>query len=115
MIAAGPLDRRITIQRQDVSQSESGAEVVRWVDVATVYAKKKETAGYERFASAQFVGRAAKQFLIRWSSEVAGITTKHRVIFDGREHDIVDVREVGRREGIELDCTVRSEVQMVNT
>jgi SPP1 family predicted phage head-tail adaptor len=106
---AGRLDRRITIQGKVVTQDEFGGEVVTWSDVATVWAEKIENRGQERFSAQQFVGKSAKTFKIRWSATVAVVTTEHRVVFDGRQHDIHDVREVGRREGIEIDCTVRSE------
>jgi SPP1 family predicted phage head-tail adaptor len=106
---AGPLDRRITIQGKVVTHNEYGEEIVTWSTVATVWAQKIENRGQERFAAQQFVGKSAKTFKIRWSTAVAAVTTEHRVTFDGRQHDIQDVRELGRREGIEIDVTVRSE------
>lgn len=106
---AGTLDRRITIQRQTSTLSDSGDPVVVWADVATVYARKLENRGQERFTTQQIVGRAMKTFQFRWSATVAEVTTKHRIVFDGRDHDITDVREIGRREGIEVDCFAPSE------
>lgn len=106
---AGRLDRRITIQGKSTTQSDSGEEVVSWVDVATVWAEKVENRGSERFATRQFVGHAVTTFRFRWSSTVAVVTTEHRISYDGREFDITDVREIGRREGLEVDCYVPSE------
>jgi SPP1 family predicted phage head-tail adaptor len=101
---AGQFDRRITIQRQSITQSDSGEEIVTWVDVATVWARKIENRGEERFASQQFIGHAVKTFQIRWSTLVAELTIEHRIVFDGRTFDITDIRELARREGIEFDC-----------
>lgn len=106
---AGRRDRRITIQRKVISHDDYGAEVVTWSAVATVWAEKIEARGQERFNAQQFVGKSAKSFRFLWSAAVAVVTTEHRILFDDREHDIHDVREIGRREGIEVDCTVRSE------
>lgn len=110
---AGGLDRRITIQRQSVAQSDSGEEVITWVDVAEVWARKVENRGDERFAQQQAVGHAPKTFVIRWSSTVAEVTDEHRIVFDGRNFNITDIRELGRREGIELDAWAPGELPLV--
>lgn len=106
---AGKLDRRITIQGKSITQSDSGDEVVTWGDVATVWAEKIEIDGVERFTVKQIVGHAVKTFRFRWSSTVAAITSEHRLVFDDRDYDITDVREIGRREGLEVDCYAPSE------
>lgn len=108
-LRAGELDRRIRIDGKSITHSDSGEEIVTWVEVDTVYAKKVEARGAERFAAQQYVGHAIKTFRIRWSEIVAVVTTEHRLVFDGRNHDITDVREIGRREGIEIDCYIPSE------
>lgn len=106
---AGLLDRRISIKRKSITQSDSGQEVVSWVDVATVWARKVENRGDERFAAQQLVGHAIKTFVIRWSDTVKEVTAEHRITFDGRDYNITDVRELGRREGIEIDCWAPAE------
>lgn len=106
---AGLLDRRITIQGKIVTQDDFGGEVVTWADVATVWAEELELHGLERYALRQFVGHALRTFRIRWSAAVAVVTTEHQVVYNGRTFDITDVREIGRREGIEIDCYAPSE------
>lgn len=107
---AGKLDRRIVIQGKSITRSDSGEEIVSWADVATVWAEKIEAKGAERFAAQQFIGHAIKTFRIRWSSTVTEVTTEHRIVFDGRNHDITDVREAfGRHEGLDIDCYAQSE------
>jgi SPP1 family predicted phage head-tail adaptor len=104
------LDRRITIQGQSLSHSDSGEEVVTWEDVATVWAEKRENAGAERFAARQNVGYAVKTFAFRWSNAVKGVTVEDRILFDGRYFNITDVREIGRRVGIEVDAYAAGEI-----
>lgn len=109
MIRAGRLDRRIDIQERVVSQDDFGSEVISWSTIATVSAEKIENNGQERFQTAQFVGKTSRSFRFRWSNAVKVVTVLHRIVFDGVAHDIVAVREIGRREGIMVDCTARSE------
>lgn len=106
---AGNLDRRITIQGKTITQDDFGAEVETWGDVATVWAQEVELRGMERYSMRQIVGHALRTFRIRWSPTVAVITTEHRIEYAGRLFDITDVREVGRQEGIEIDCYAPSE------
>lgn len=105
----GDLDRRIQIREKVVTQDDFGEEIVTWNTVATVSAEKIENNGQERFSTAQFVGKRVCSFQFRWSSAVKGTTTLHKVLFDEVEFDIVAVKEIGRREGMRVDCTARSE------
>lgn len=108
-LQAGKLDRRITIMAPVVGHSDSGAEIVTWSELATTWAQKIERSGNERFADRQLVGSSLCTFRFRWNSTNKQVTTEHQIIFDGRTHDILDVREIERRAGIEVDCSVRSE------
>lgn len=111
---AANLDRTITIQKKAVTQNDSGDEVETWSTLAVVSAEKLEGTGGERFTSQQFIAEGAKTFRIRWSKRLKVVTTEHRISFDDRIYDIVDVQEIGRREGLRLDCRVRTE-QPVDT
>jgi len=109
MMKAGDLDRRITIEDQTITNSDSGEEIITWLPLITVWARKIEAKGAERFAGQELFGSAVKTFQIRWSIFSSQITTKHRLIYDGRTYDITDVREIGRREGLEIDAFTPSE------
>lgn len=111
---AGRLDRRLTIQKKTVTQNSAGEEIETWSTHATVSAIKLENRGAERFTSQQLLGEGVKTFQIRWSNRVKALTSEHRILFDNRIHEIKDIRELGRREGIEIDCTVRNELPMAS-
>lgn len=111
---AGRLDRRIVIYRNFPTQSSSGAPVDSWQAAANVAASVKWDRGSERFVTQQIVGKSAVTFTIRYSSNVSGITVADRINFDGRDYDIRDVRELGRRKGIEIDASVRSDTALVD-
>lgn len=111
---AGRMDRRIAIQQPAVTQSDSGQEIVAWTTLRTVWAEKIENRGQERFAAQQLVGHAIKTFKIRWASAIASaLTNEYRITFDGRIFDITDIRELGRHEGIEIDCFASGEEPMI--
>lgn len=99
---AGDMDRRITIQERHETESPSGAPIITWEDVATVWAEVQQQGGREFFAAVQVVSERRVVFRLRW---LDGITVLHRVIYEDREHDIAEVRELGRRAGLELHTT----------
>ena len=49
------------------------------------------------------------RFQIRYSSTVANLDTRDWVLFDGRTYDLIAVKEIGRREGLELTGAARAE------
>ena len=102
----GLLDRRVKIQALTTAADGAGQPVETWSDIATVWARVRPFRGGERFLARQVVGQAVTTFEIRHR---AGVTILNRLVYAGRSWDIHDVREVGRREGLELDATARSE------
>lgn len=103
---AGKLDRRVTIRRATVTYDAFNNQVETWADVATVWAQQRPSRGSERFTAQEIAGAAVMTFHMRFRSD---LTIKDRIQYDGREWDIADVREIGRRVVIEIDCTARAE------
>lgn len=99
---AGDIDRRITIERFTQTQAPDGSPIETWAPLGTVWAKVDQQGGREFFATAQEVSERKVVFRIRW---IEGLTVLDRVMCDGAEHDIVEVRRLGRKEGVELHCT----------
>lgn len=111
---AGQLRKTIAIYRNTPTISDGGSLVDNWALYAEVAAAVKYDRGNERFAVQQIVGRGVVTFRLRWSSDVRGVVSKDLIRFDGREYDIKDMREVGRREGIEIDAAARSEAPLIS-
>ena len=104
---AGDLDRSIDIQTSTATQNSVGEPILTWADVASaVPARVMPTRGGERFTAQQVVGDAVTTFRIRYRT---GVTVRNRIVYDGKNWDIRDVREIGRREGLEIDATARSD------
>lgn len=95
----GKMDRRIALQSLTVTKSSSGAPQNTWTTQATVWAEFRQTKGTEVLEQAQERTKESGIFFIRYRSDVA---TTWRVQYAGRDWDIVAVREIGRREGLEL-------------
>jgi SPP1 family predicted phage head-tail adaptor len=106
---AGRLDRRITIERATETRDAFNNPVLAWGPLATVWASVEHIRDSERW-SAQEVGAAVQmRFQIRYSQAVADVNPKDRLTYEGREFDIVAVKELGRREGLELTAAARAD------
>lgn len=109
MIRAGELDRRITIQRALITRDAFNAEVETWTDLCTVWAKYEPVRDGEKFRAGERAADLSARFTIRHSSQVADINGRDRLIFENRTHQIINHKEIGRREGIELTTVARSD------
>lgn len=118
------LDRRIDIERKDVTSDEYGQEVPGWTKIAQRRpAAVRPVRGDERFEAEQFVARQQTEFIMRWALSIAELSPLDRIIYpagmaptDAEIYDIIEVVEVGRREGFRVVAARRAEVSgSVNT
>ncbi|MGF7161282.1 SPP1 family predicted phage head-tail adaptor [Rhodoligotrophos appendicifer] len=105
LLAAGELDRRITIQRSAPVSNRFNEKVDVWSDLATVWAKKEDLSDRERIAAQEVSAEAMARFRIRWSARVADVNAKDRIVYRGKVYGITAVKEIGRRVGLELSAT----------
>lgn len=108
-LAAGDLDRRLRIERAVLTRDGFGEEIAVWGLLAGVWAGKRDVSDRERIASAEVAAEITTRFVIRWSPDVADVNPKDRIVFDGRIFDISGVKEIGRREGLEVSAAARAE------
>jgi SPP1 family predicted phage head-tail adaptor len=106
---AGKLDRRITLERATKAQDEYGEEVLTWGTLATVWASFKPVSDGERMAAREVSAELTARFQIRWDSAWSDLSAQDRLIFDGKTYSISGVKEIGRREGIEITAAVRND------
>lgn len=101
MLAAGRLDRRITLQRKTVTRSASGEPSETWATLAAVWAHKLPMTGREFYtaAGAQIASEETARWRIRW---LAGLTVQDRILEGAKVWEIRNVAEIGRAEGVEL-------------
>lgn len=98
---AGRLDRSVTLQRSTNSVDAAGTPVFTWTDIATVRAEIVQ-ASTEEFIRAQ--GASDETITIFRIRYLDGITNADRVLYGAALHNIKEVKEIGRRKGLELRC-----------
>jgi SPP1 family predicted phage head-tail adaptor len=98
---AGPLDRRVTLQRPAETRGAAGDSLIGYQTVAEVWAGKRDMRGREVLAAGATLAEVETLITIRWRSD---IRPAWRVLLDGRAYDIQGMAEVGRRDGLELRC-----------
>ena len=99
---AGKLNKRVIIQQYAATRDDYGGEVLTWSDIVTAWAQKAHRTSREFFAAQKVNAETTDMFIIRHYS---GITTKMRVIFDGKTYDIIGANDPdGRRREIQLMC-----------
>jgi SPP1 family predicted phage head-tail adaptor len=109
MIAAGKLDRRITLLGITGAVDDGYTSTPGWATMATVWAQYLPGAGQERTEQAERSATIVETFRIRWSSDVADLTPSDRLVFQDRTYDIKSAVELGRREAIEIKAVARAD------
>lgn len=87
-IPAALLDQRVTIQRKQVTRDAYNAEMVAWVDEATVWMQVQPLSGREYVAMRAAQSDVSTRFRCRYRP---GITTAHRLVWMGRPFNIIEV------------------------
>ena len=112
VLPAGKRDRRIKIERFTVVQNSLGEEIRTWAELATVWAAKKDISDRERIQAQEVSAEITTRFTILYSTDVDDTNPKDRIEFpiaSGTYFDIYGVKELGRREGLEITATARAD------
>lgn len=96
------MDRLVALQSQAQGVAANGERTGSWSTYASVWAEMREISGREVIASGTDQAQKQVIFFIRYRSDV---TERHRMSYDGDFYDIENIREIGRRAGLELRCT----------
>jgi head-tail adaptor len=110
---AGRLDRTIKLQRFTKTWVwlQSGGiwqQKAEWADLATVHATIVQTGGREYLARSAIIEESLMTATIRFRD----VTVLDRVIYGNydRVWNIQEIREIGRRRGLELHCESKGEL-----
>lgn len=109
MILAGELYRKISIRRASFAANAFNEPVATWAVIAEMRAKVTPVQDGERLRAGETLASKMSRFVIRWSSVSRTIGPADRIMLEGREYDINGVKEIGRREGVEITATARAE------
>ena len=96
---AGQLDRTIIIQRVSTTVDAAGTPAEMWTDLVTLRAQIVKGSTEEFIRGSGASDETAIAFRTWWRD---GITNADRVIYEGVVHNLKEIKELGRRSGMEL-------------
>jgi SPP1 family predicted phage head-tail adaptor len=109
-MTAGKMDRRIRIERATATDDGfTSAGTVTWSLLAEVWAEVTPISDGERWRAGEVAAHVTHRFRIRYSSTVAGITPADRIIYQGDAFNISGVKEIGRRQKLEITASARAD------
>lgn len=92
---SGSMDQRVTLQSRSVTKDAMGQDVITWVDVATVWARRINQRSAEAFQAAQMGDDDVVELHIRHRTDVR---TTWRLQWGGVGYDITSVSDFGGRK-----------------
>jgi len=102
----GERNRLVTIQQVTDGQDTEGAPTESWATLTQAWAAKMDLTGRERLAAEQMTASYDTRWQIGYRAdmdpELVDVAKVRRLIYQGRNYDIVAASMVGLREGIEL-------------
>ena len=91
-MAAGRLNKRITIQVKSTVRTDTGGVEEAWVDVGSVWAHTWGATGQEKqIAATSGLAQVFRHFRIRY---YLGLTSEHRVLYAGQSYNVSFVNHV---------------------
>ncbi len=100
---AGRLDRKLTLQKPTTTEDKYGEEQTTWNNYRDVWAGIQKQSGREMFEAGK-LAEVDMVFKIRYLSE---IDETWRIQYDGKDFDINHIKELGRKDGLEIAATAR--------
>tara|TARA_R100001440_G_C2429925_1_gene104143 strand:+ start:73 stop:375 length:303 start_codon:yes stop_codon:yes gene_type:complete len=100
------MDRRVVLEKYTVERDDWNVPVKTWRTSATVWASKHDRSSSEVLENKQTVNLNRTTFRIRYRSNA---DTTMRVLYDNDYYYVVGVKELGRKEGVELTTEKRDE------
>jgi len=100
------LDRVITLQRRTETKDDLGVVSEAWAPIGTLRASLVQEEDTEDLKPSGLQADGSVTFRTRW---LGGLTVRDRLLYDGAPHDILVLREIGRRRGLEIRAIARGQ------
>jgi SPP1 family predicted phage head-tail adaptor len=98
---AGRMSETVTIERETEVIKPGGTVTLTWATIATRKAEVIQANTAELVKPFGEEEKAAIMFRVRY---VADVVTKDRLTYRGQHYNIREVKEIGRRRGLDLRC-----------
>lgn len=105
-MTAGPLDRRITVERKTVTNTPLG-QTEAWATIATVWASRRDVSDGEKAASGTAISTVASRFVVRATPDTRAIRPNDRLTEGRLMFEIVGIKELGRNDWLEITAQAR--------
>lgn len=102
----GQLDRQVTVESYTTTRDDWNTPTKTWSTLATIWARKRDQRSTEATELNQTVNINRTIWTIRFRSD---IDATMRIAYAGQKHYIVGVRELGRKELMEITTELRDE------
>jgi SPP1 family predicted phage head-tail adaptor len=110
MTGGGSLNRRAILQRATVTFDNFGGEVETWGTLASVWIHRRDASAGESYKAQEVGGQLSIRFTIRYSSDVADLNPRDRVLYAGGVYNITGVRETKRNRWLEVDAVIQPDI-----
>lgn len=102
---AGPLDRRITLERYGITYNADNEPIEGWAELGKRWASKEDVSDGEKVRAAQVGASVSTRFRVRYDSLTSTLTATDRITYDGQTYEIQGTKELDRRVGIEITAS----------
>ncbi|MCO5131209.1 MAG: phage head closure protein [Xanthobacteraceae bacterium] len=101
---AGKLDQQIVVQRFTNTVDDYGTPIETWTTLATVRAQIIQQSTEEFIRGYGASDDAIVIFRVRW---IPDISTADRVVFDGDNYNIKELKPIGRAKGVDIRAVMQ--------
>lgn len=101
----GQMDRRITVYKTDKIKNSIGEEKETNVVICIPWAKVDEVSGGEE-VDGKVLHRTNRSFIVRYRDDINQMSNQLKVGFEGVKYNVTHVKQIGRREFLELQCVI---------
>jgi len=115
MTGAAILNEVITLQRVTIERNGLGEGVETWATLATRKAQRADVSDGEAVRAAEVGAQITTRFTIRYSSEIASLNARDRLVFEGKLYNITGVKEKQRKRWLEVSAVARNDLAAVET
>lgn len=109
------MSRRATLQRATVTYDDFGSEVETWTTLAEVWVNRQDASAGESYKAQEVGGKLSIRFRIRYSSDVADLNPRDRMLYAGDVYNITGVREIQRNRWLEVDTAIQPDAAAVSS
>ncbi len=109
MLNAGALDHRITLMQYGITYNSDNEPIEGFTPLASVWASATPVSDGEKVRAAEVGASISMRFQIRYSATVAVLNPKDCLVYGTKTYDISGVKEIGRREGLEITAAAAAD------